>query len=84
MVTHMKTTIEIPDALLAQARSVADKRGTTLRALVEAGLRKVLSDRGASGFRLRRVSVSGEGLHAGIREGDWNALRDLSYDGRGA
>lgn len=35
----MKTTIEIPDALAARARALATERGTTLRALVVAGLR---------------------------------------------
>ncbi len=37
----MKTTLEIADPLLRAARSLARRRGTTLRALVEAGLRKV-------------------------------------------
>ncbi|MDA0323016.1 MAG: type II toxin-antitoxin system VapB family antitoxin [Verrucomicrobia bacterium] len=39
----MRTTIEIPDSLLAKAKKAAIERKTTLRALVEAGLRKLLS-----------------------------------------
>ena len=35
MVTHMKTTIELADPLLEEARSVAAREGTTLRALLE-------------------------------------------------
>lgn len=36
----MKTTIELPDALLIEAKSVAARRRTTLRALVEHALRR--------------------------------------------
>ena len=39
MGTHMKTTIELADGLLADARRVAAEEGTTLRALLEEGLR---------------------------------------------
>jgi Arc/MetJ family transcription regulator len=83
MVTHMKTTIEISDALLTEARRVADNQGVTLRALVETGLRRVLRERQATGFRLRRATFGGHGLQPGIEEGSWNALRDLAYEGRG-
>ncbi len=38
----MKTTIDINDALFHGARQLATDKGTTLRALVEEGLRMVL------------------------------------------
>jgi hypothetical protein len=38
MGAHMKTTIEISDALLSEARRLAEKQGTTMRRLVEEGL----------------------------------------------
>jgi len=42
MVTHMKTTVEISDALLNEARQVATQEHTTLRALFEEGLRAAI------------------------------------------
>ena len=80
--THMKTTIEISDGLLNEARDAAETRGTTLRALVEAGLRRVLSEQ-TTPFRLRRATFSGQGLQPGVSEGDWTIVRELSYEGRG-
>ncbi|MBW2245376.1 MAG: DUF2191 domain-containing protein, partial [Deltaproteobacteria bacterium] len=40
----MKTTIDIADSILEQARDLAARQGTTLRALVEEGLRGVVED----------------------------------------
>ena len=44
MGTHMKTTIELSDALFHSAKELASKSQTTMRALVEEGLRRVLND----------------------------------------
>lgn len=63
MGTHMKTTIEVSDALFASAKTLAQQNQTTLRALVEDGLRRVLSDAQASAksvFKLRDASVQGQ------------------------
>ena len=81
----MKTTIEIPDALLAEARRAAAKQGTTVRRLVEEGLRRVLQERRtAAGFRLRKASYKGRGLQAPLTEGQWDRIRQLAYEDRGA
>ncbi len=48
MVAHMKTTIEIADSLLEEARAKATREGTTLRAVVEEGLRAVLGRQDAA------------------------------------
>jgi hypothetical protein len=79
----MKTTIEIADSLLERARSVAARDKTTVRALVESGLRREIEERRRRAeFRLRDASFDGSGLQPGV-PGDWNGLRDLSYEGRG-
>ena len=53
----MKTTIDIADPLFARARAFADRQGTTLRSLVEEGLRRVLDERTrTTPFKLRDAS----------------------------
>ena len=80
----MKTTIEISDALMEQARRLAARENTTLRALVEQGLHKVIADKKrAAGCRLRRASFKGEGLQPEVREAGWERIREMAYGGRG-
>ena len=80
----MKTTVESQDDLLRSAKRQARRERTTLRALVEEGLRRVLRGRKESTpFRLRDASVGGEGVQHAIREGDWETIRSLTYEGRG-
>ena len=45
MASHMKTTIHIADSLFEEARKVARQEKTTLKALVDEGLRKVVAER---------------------------------------
>jgi Arc/MetJ family transcription regulator len=77
----MKTTIELGDSLLAEAKRVAAEENTTLRALVEAGLREVLGKRRkrTTAFRLRRVTVKGHGLQPKLQGASWQRLRELAY-----
>ena len=78
----MKTTIEISEPLLNQARRLATRQGTTLRALVEEGLRKVVAEkRRPEGFHLRRASFRGEGLQPEAAGNGW-ALFGLRYPTR--
>lgn len=84
MVSHMKTTIQIPDSLFEEARKVARRDHTTLKVLVEQGLRQVIAERKRRGtFKLRDTSVGGKGLQPGLRESDWDHIRALAYEGRG-
>jgi hypothetical protein len=82
----MKTTLEISDAVVEEAKAVAAREGSTLRALVEEGLRTVLArKRSGRPFRLRDASFKGRGLHAEFAaRGGWARLREAAYDeGRG-
>lgn len=81
----MKTTVELPDALLREAKRAALRERTTVRALIERGLRGVLeSRRPPNTFVLRDVSFAGDGLTSGRSLSDWQAIRDLIYQERGA
>jgi len=80
----MKTTIDIADPLLDEARRVAAREGTTVKALVEAGLRRVIEDKKQrKAFRLRPASFKGRGLQAAAQGVSWDRLRELAYEGRG-
>ena len=75
----MKTTLEISDPLLREARKVAARENTTLRALVEQGLRRVVAERKRSkSFRLRDASFKGDGLHPDAANLSWQELRELA------
>ncbi len=84
MVYRMKTTLDITDQLLREAKAVAQREGVTVRSLVERGLQLALNERRArKAFRLKDLSVPGQGLHPSARELPWEQLRDLSYGDRG-
>jgi hypothetical protein len=80
----MKTTLDISDPLLREARKVAARERTTLRALVEQGLRQVVADKKRRpAFRLRKASFKGRRLRPDLVDAGWDRLRDLAYEGRG-
>jgi hypothetical protein len=80
----MKTTIEISDALLREARKLAAKEGVTLRALVERGLHRVLAEtKQRPPFRMRDGSVGGNWLQPEVRDLSWDQIIEMTYEGRG-
>lgn len=80
----MKTTIEISDALIRDARRLAAQEGVTLRALVERGLHRIIADTPQRrAFKLRRASFKGQGLNDEFRDATWECVRDGAYQGRG-
>jgi hypothetical protein len=81
----MKTTVEIPDSLLQEARRLAEKEGSSIKVLVEEGLRRIILERKkGKRFRLRKVSFRGKGVQPDVTEGSWDKVRELVYEGRGA
>lgn len=85
MVSHMKTTVEIPDSLLEDAKQTAARERTTVRALIIEGLRRLLRERRAPApFRLRKATFCGQGLQPYVADASWEQIRDTSYQGRGA
>mgnify|MGYP005842180531 CR=1 FL=1 len=76
----MKTTIELPDELVDQARQVARREGTTLRALIEEGLQRSLdARRTAARPPLDFPVFEGSGMTDASRGISWTALRDEIY-----
>ena len=84
MGTHMKTTVDIPDELVARAKAVAARERTTFRRVLIDGLRDVVERRTRrAGFRLRRASFKGKGLQPEFAAGSWEEIREAAYRGRG-
>lgn len=78
----MKTTVELDDGLLARSKKVAVEEGTSLKALIEEGLRHILArlrkteDREAGEIRLPTCSQGG-GVVPGVSLNDSSELEDL-------
>lgn len=80
----MKTTVEITDSLLEEARKLASRDGTSLRVLIEDGLRRVIAQRRRGGtFRLRKATFKGNGLQPGVAAATCDRIREMTYEGRG-
>lgn len=85
MLWHMRTTVEISDSLFAQVKRTMQRRRTTLRALVEEGLARVVAERPvAPARRPRHAAFPGEpGLVEPLLPDDLpQVLRALRHAGR--
>ena len=80
MSRHMRTTVRLDDALLDRAKREAGRRGETLTALIERGLRLVLANP-ENRPRLRHVEIpvcrEGGGTLPGVDLDDSAALLDI-------
>ncbi len=76
----MRTTVRLEEALINQAKREAERRGETLTALIEQGLRLVLAQSRSRHPRERvnlPVSEAGGGVLPGIDLNDSAALLDI-------
>ena len=78
MASHMKTTIDLPDALFVAAKKRAAEERRPLRDLVASGLRAQLQRRRAKGGAIKWVTVKG-GLPAGLDVADRDAMHDALH-----
>lgn len=73
----MKTTLDLPESLLREAKALAAKEGITLTELVESALRQVVKQRSSPpAFRLPDASWGKRGL---VSDYEWSRIRDLIY-----
>ena len=80
----MKTTVDIPQSLLEEAKKLAANHQTTVKALIEEGLRRVIGEHQRTKmFHLRKASFKGEGLQPDMQGTSWEAMRERVYEGRG-
>ena len=80
----MKTTVHIPDTLMEEARKIANQEGTTVKAIIEEGLRRAIENRKRKhAFRLRKATFKGNGLQPDAAGASWEKIREMSYQGRG-
>ena len=75
----MRTTINLPDDLLARLKKQAAEQGTTVTALIEDSLRASLGRRRrkAKGDRIKLTTFGRKGLQPGVDLDDSAALLDL-------
>jgi hypothetical protein len=83
LIAQMKITIELPDALLERSKAVARRENSTLKELIEEGLRLALRAR----TRKRPVPFvvqpfQGDGLTPEFAAAGWERIRDeIDRDG---
>jgi hypothetical protein len=81
----MKTTIQIPDMLFEEVRKLAHQEHSTMKDIIEEGLRRIVSERKRRGqFKLRKVTFKGHGLQPHLTGTSWDQILQISYEGRGA
>ena len=75
-----KTTIEIDDELLRQAKRIGRETGRSLEAVIEEALRALLvSKQKRSRYRLPDLSVGSETSLDQLEKSSWPELRDIIY-----
>lgn len=81
----VKTTIDISDTLFRQIKRQAAQADLTFREVVESALSEFLigHKKNKKPFKLKKSHFKGNGLVDGLKEGDWETIRSLIYEGHG-
>ena len=80
----MKTTVDISQSIHEEARKIAAGEKSSMKALIEEGLRKVIEERKhRKHFKLRKATFKGNGLQAELEDAPWDKIREKVYEGRG-
>lgn len=79
----MKTTLDIHDELLSRAKHLAKATGRPLRAVVEDGLRRVLSEPEPMPYVLPDLREGHPDAPDPLERYSWPELRELIYGGDG-
>jgi hypothetical protein len=76
----MKTTVEIPDKLLALAKRYAIEKRLSLKEVIMLGLKMILENPQATTnqFTLKDARVDGAGLNPEFSSSEWSTIRDFS------
>ncbi len=83
----MKTSLELSEHIFSKVRRLAQKRGTSVRALVEEGLRLILeSDERKRVIKPKILTFGGDGMTDQFvtRGLSWDTLREEVYQDHGA
>lgn len=76
----MKQPSRLPTRLLEEVRRTAEHGRTTLRALVETGLRREIQSRsGRTAYRLADLSFGEGGMAPEFEYGGWDVMRNEIY-----
>jgi hypothetical protein len=78
MATHMKTTIDIADNILARATARAREQNITLRSLIEESLAATL-EQPPTKTAVSPVTFGGKGLRREFEDVSWDKIRDATY-----
>jgi predicted transcriptional regulator len=79
----VRTTVDLPDELVAEVQRLAREQNRTMRSVMEEALRATIAKyQRAQEFELADESVDGNGLQPGLREADWDELRAIAYGNR--
>lgn len=81
-ISVVKTTFDIPEALLREVQTLARERKTTTKSLVEEALRRLLEDAAhAVPFVLEDARFTGKpGFTPEFENATWQQILDASYE----